>query len=206
MKANARQSAGERGRVNPGPDQIRKFLRERPRMAIRRDDLTRAAVLMLLFPRNGELNVLLTKRSADVEHHKGQISFPGGAVDVSDDSIVATALREAEEEVGLSVDGIDILGLFDDFWTPSGFCVTPVIGYTPALGALKPSPVEVEEILEVPLSFFQNRKNETTKKFRRDGKWIDVYFYRHGSTEIWGATAAIVRSFLRAWEGFEAEQ
>lgn len=166
----------------------------------------KAGVLMLLFPKESDLYVLLTKRTSDVEHHKGQISFPGGSVDESDSDIVMTALREAEEEIGLRGDQVEVLGLFDDIWTPSGFCITPVIGYTTVLPALTPSADEVEEILEVPLSVFLERENETVKKLQRSGKSIDVYFYKHGNNEIWGATAAMVRSFLQAFKMFTQER
>lgn len=157
---------------------------------------------MLLFPKNGELHVLLTKRSSDVEHHKGQVSFPGGSVDGSDKDIIATALREAEEEVGLPPDRVDILGVFDDAWTPSGFAITPVVGYTGGFPALLPSKDEVEEILEIPVSFFLDSHNERVKKMRRRGKEVDVYFYKYGETEVWGATASLLRSFLRALHVF----
>ncbi len=183
-------------------DHIMEFLRDRPRAVIQRDDLMKAGVLMLLFPKDSELHVLLTKRTSEVEHHKGQISFPGGSVDQSDSDIVMTALREAEEEIGLPGDSVEVLGLFDDIWTPSGFCITPVIGYAAFLPVLTPSAVEVEEILEVPLSVFLKRENETVKKLQRSGTWIEVYFYRHGNNEIWGATAAMVRSFLQAFKTF----
>ena len=153
---------------------------------------------MLLFPKDGELHVLLTKRTSDVEHHKGQISFPGGSADAMDHDIVDTALREAEEEIGLPRDGIDILGMFDDYWTPSGFRITPVLGYLSELPLLERNAVEVEEILEVPVSFFLNRGNERVKKLRRGNEEIDVYFYTHGHNEIWGATAAMLRSFLHS--------
>lgn len=181
---------------------IRAFLSAHPRNVVERSDLIRAGVLMLLFPRNGELHVLLTRRSSDVEHHKGQVSFPGGSVDSGDKDIIATALREAEEEVGLRPDRVEVLGMFDDVWTPSGFAITPVVGYTGGFPALSPSTDEVEEILEIPVSFFLDPRNERVKKMERRGKEMKVYFYTYGVTEVWGATASILRSFLRALNAF----
>lgn len=165
-----------------------------------------AGVLLLLFPRNGELHILLTKRTSGVEHHKSQISFPGGSKDEVDTDIVATALREAEEEIGLPKNQVEVMGLFDDVWTPSGFRITPVIAYTPALPNLRVNAVEVDEIFEVPLSFFMNRENEKVKTVERSGEWIEVYFYRHGGHEIWGATAAVIRSFLLGLQSFDRKQ
>jgi 8-oxo-dGTP pyrophosphatase MutT (NUDIX family) len=183
--------------MNIEPHRIRDFLRNRKRKEIDRVDLMRAGVLILLFRKNNELCVLLTKRSDEVEHHKGQISFPGGAMDAGDADIVATALREAEEEIGLSAPSVEVLGLFDDGWTPSGFRITPVLGFTQMRPNVRRSLQEVEEIVEVPLSFFLNPRNERVQQFTRDGKQLDVYFYTYGTNEIWGATAAILRAFLR---------
>jgi len=158
--------------------------------------LRKAAVLMLFYPKGGDLYVLLTKRTDDVEHHKGQISFPGGSRDEVDDHLIATALRESEEEIGLQTDAVEVLGVFDDFETPSGFAVTPVVGYVMNLPPLSHNALEVAEILEVPVSLFLDERNERVERRERFGRTIDVYFYRFGDHEIWGATAAILRAFL----------
>ena len=186
--------------MNAQPAQIRDFLEHRQRVEVRTPGLTQAGVLIPLFPKEGKLSVVLTKRTVDVEHHKGQISFPGGSVDSSDKNIMETALREAQEEIGLPKECVEILGIFDDFWTPSGFRITPVIGFIAVLPTLTRNKTEVEEILEVPISFFLDRTNERIKKFKLGDKEIDVYFYTHGGKEIWGATAAILRSFLTAFQ------
>lgn len=178
------------------PQRIRQFLKRRTRRTISDESLMRAAVLILLFPRDDQLWVLLTKRTSDVEHHKGQISFPGGAMDKEDRDSVATALRETEEEIGLSASAIDILGVFDDAWVPSGFRITPVLGYTGTPPRVCLSPQEVEEIVEVPLSFFLDPRNERVQQFIRNGRPVDVYFYTYRTSEIWGATAAMLRTFL----------
>lgn len=184
--------------MNLRPEQIEQFLKGRIRKELDRPGLIHAGVLVLLFPKGNELHVLLTKRSSDVEHHRGQISFPGGAVDDRDENIIATAVRETEEEIGIPAHVIRILGLFDDAWTPSGFQITPVIGYTNAPLSIRPSPFEVEEVLEVPLSFFLEAGNERVKKLTREGATVDVYFYTYGEKEIWGATAGILRSIVHA--------
>ena len=178
--------------------QIQEFLGRHEQKKLDRPGLRKAAVLMLLFPKDRELYVLLTKRTDEVEHHKGQISFPGGSMDDEDESLVATALRETEEEVGLSKEVPQILGVFDEYETPSGFAITPVIAYTGVLPSLNHNATEVAEILEVPLSIFLDVRNERVEKRKRLGHLIDVYFYRFGAHEIWGATAAILRAFLRS--------
>lgn len=184
--------------MNLQPEQIEVFLKRRSRKELDQPGLIRAGVLILLFHKDDELHVLLTKRSSDVEHHRGQISFPGGAADDRDADIVATAVRETEEEIGIPADVIRILGLFDDAWTPSGFRITPVIGYTDAVLNIRLSPFEVEEVLAVPLSFFLDPRNERVKTLTRGGVTVDVYFYTYGAAEIWGATAGILRSVVHA--------
>jgi 8-oxo-dGTP pyrophosphatase MutT (NUDIX family) len=177
-------------------DHIASFLRGFRRKELQKPDLKRAAVLMLFYSKNGELYVLLTKRTEDVEHHKGQISFPGGSHDDVDGDLVVTALREGEEEIGLPREVVKVLGMFDEYETPSGFAITPVVASADALPPLKPHDVEVAEILEVPLSLFMDNRNERVEQRAPFGIPVDVYFYRFGEHEIWGATAAILRSFL----------
>jgi 8-oxo-dGTP pyrophosphatase MutT (NUDIX family) len=179
------------------PDEVKTFLEGRSRSELDRPELHRAGVLLLLFDRDGETRVLLTKRTSDVEHHKGQISLPGGSMDPGDADVTATALREAEEEVGLRPSTVQVLGLFDDVWTPSGFRITPVVGHAPDLPEVRINTREVEEIIDVPVSLFLDPANERVKHLMRDGKQVKVYFYTYGSREIWGATAGILRSFLR---------
>jgi 8-oxo-dGTP pyrophosphatase MutT (NUDIX family) len=182
-------------------EQIRRSLEGFHRSELGKPGLKKAAVLMLFYPKGDELYVLLTKRTEDVEHHKGQISFPGGSCDDEDDHIIATALRESEEEVGLPAGAVEVLGIFNEYETPSGFAITPVVAYAECLPALRLNEMEVAEILEAPVSLFLDRGNERVEKITRLGRVIDVYFYRFGKYEIWGATAAILRAFLRSLTG-----
>lgn len=182
-------------------DRIRGFLDHHQRKELVNPALKQAAVLMLLFPREGVLHLLLTKRTDHVEHHKGQISFPGGARDARDADLVATALRETEEEIGLPSGVVQVLGLFDDFETPSGFAITPVVGFSASLPPLSPSLDEVAEIIEIPLTLFLERKNERVVKMERKGKIHEVFFYNYQGYEIWGATAAMIRGFLTSFTG-----
>jgi 8-oxo-dGTP pyrophosphatase MutT (NUDIX family) len=169
------------------------FLRRRE---IHEPHLISAGVLVPLFEKMGTLHLLLSRRTESVEHHKGQISFPGGARDQSDRTIIDTALRETEEEIGIQRPRIEVLGVLDDFQTPSGFCITPVVGYLQSIPPLHLNPQEVSEVFDVPLSFFLEKANERVEQRRRGSTVANVYFYRYGNYEIWGATAAMIRSFL----------
>ncbi len=177
-------------------EQIRKFLSTYNPQETRASHLKRAAVLIPFFLKDGALHVLLTRRTESVEHHKGQISFPGGAVDADDRDTIATALRETEEEIGLEKSRVEILGVFDDVTVPTGYRITPVVGYVSSLPNLTPRAEEVAEIFEVPVSFFLDEKNLRIVQMERNGKIRDVYFYNYGRHEIWGATARIIHSFL----------
>ena len=177
-------------------DAVRTFLASYQRTEIQDPSLKLAAVLMLMFDKDGELAFLLTKRTDTVEHHKGQISFAGGAADPGDKDIIDTALRETREELGINVDGVEILGLADDMWTPTGFRITPVVAYVPTLPPLRINAGEVDEILRVPVSFFLNKQTLRIGQRTWKGKSIDVYYYTFGKFEIWGVTGAIIHSFL----------
>jgi 8-oxo-dGTP pyrophosphatase MutT (NUDIX family) len=179
-------------------DDIKKFLRAYQRKTLDDPTLIRSAVLMPLVEKKEGLSFLLTKRTMLVEHHKGQIAFPGGARDHTDYDLIATALREAEEEIALPPSSVEVFGCIDDFRTPSGFSITPVVGYIAALPALVPSVREVEAIFTVPVSIFLDPKSERIEHREHNGTVHTVYFYRHESYEVWGATAAIIRSFLHA--------
>jgi len=156
-----------------------------------------AAVLVPLIASANTLELLFTKRTETVETHKGQISFPGGMVDESDNDIVHTALREADEEVGLPHSCIEILGLLDDMATPSGFVITPVVGVIHELPILKLNMDEVAEVFRVELDFFAHPSNGRTELREFRGTKHEVWFYDRGNHVIWGATAMIIRSLLK---------
>jgi 8-oxo-dGTP pyrophosphatase MutT (NUDIX family) len=157
-----------------------------------------AAVLLLLLEQDNELHIILTKRTESVQHHKGQVSFPGGTKDFLDTTSTDTALREAGEEIGLMPKDVEVMGLLNDFCTPSGFCITPVVGFLPIPSTFALNKTEVAEIFSVPLSFFLNSCNERSEQRELSGKMKIVFFYNYGKNEIWGATAEILRIFLHA--------
>ena len=160
-----------------------------------------AAVLLLLHEQDNELHIVLTKRTESVQHHKGQVSFPGGTKDILDTTSADTALREAGEEIGLMPKDVEVMGLLNDFCTPSGFCITPIVGFLPFHSTFVLNKTEVAEIFSVPLSFFLNSCNERSEQRELSGKMKIVYFYRYGNYEIWGATAEILRTFLHSLRG-----
>jgi 8-oxo-dGTP pyrophosphatase MutT (NUDIX family) len=177
---------------------IRQMFDSYQRQEIVDPGLRRAAILLPLFPKEGEIHLLLTRRTDSVEHHKGQISFPGGVSDPDDAGLAATALRETEEEVGILRTQVEILGILSDLSTPSGFNIAPVVGFIPTLPHLKLHALEVAEIITAPLSFFADPSNERTMTVQRNGLTHRVYRYPFGVHDVWGATAAIVRMFLDA--------
>ena len=178
------------------PEHIRQFFESFQRQECNSRDLFPAGVLVPLFERNGELHVVLTQRTGEVEHHKGQISFPGGVKNEQDITIIETALRETEEEIGLPRNAVNVLGMLNDFQTPSGFRITPVVAFLISVPSFSINTAEVSQIFDVPLSFFLDARNERVERHERSGKIMNVYFYRYGQYEIWGATAAMLQSFL----------
>jgi len=157
----------------------------------------RAGVLVPLFRTSDGLRALLTVRTESVETHKGQISFPGGMMDEDDRDIVQTALREACEEIGLSAGDVEVLGILDDVPVPSGFIITPVVGYLSSRPFVKRHEIEVAEVLEVPLAFFAQDENARTeeREFRQNRS--TVWFYQYKGRVIWGATAAMLRTLAK---------
>ncbi len=169
-----------------------------------RPALKPAAVLIPLVRHADRLHVLLTHRARHLQAHAGQISFPGGRIESSDDGPVAAALREAREEIGLAAQGIEILGMLPPYLTVTRFDVTPVVGMLAAPIALTLASDEVEDAFEVPLSFLMNPMNHERRvvKVMRESRFVYAMPYHDGGREryIWGATAAIVRNlygFLR---------
>jgi 8-oxo-dGTP pyrophosphatase MutT (NUDIX family) len=174
-------------------DQIRKLLSTRTRSTIKTRGLTPAAVLVLLYEKEGETHILFTKRTETVADHKGQISFPGGVCDKEDESLEATALREAFEEVGIEPEQVEILGALDDCLTvATSYVITPVVGIVPTPPRFSINPEEVKEVIEIPLSFFQHAVCNPPEVHSPPG----YPTYHYGKHVIWGATARIVGQFL----------
>lgn len=154
-----------------------------------------AAVLVPLVLRPQGMTMLLTQRTDHLAHHPGQISFPGGHVDADDADAEATALRETEEEVGLSRRHIALIGRLDRYITRTGFEVTPVVGLIEPPFALAPDEFEVADVFEVPLGFLMDATNHQ-RHVREDAKGSRRTFYAmpYEGRFIWGATAGMIRN------------
>jgi 8-oxo-dGTP pyrophosphatase MutT (NUDIX family) len=166
------------------------------RQALTIEGFHRAGVLVPVITNAQGSELLFTRRTEQVETHKGQISFPGGMADGSDRDIVHTALREADEELGIAAPLVDIRGMLDDLAVPSGFIITPVVGLLKELPRLTPNSYEVAEAFTVPFDFFCNPSNGRSELREFRGGTREVWFYQHGEHNIWGATAMIVRSLI----------
>lgn len=176
--------------------QIRSTLAGRERSQMDQPGLICAAVLVPLLCKEGEWHVLVTQRTHTVVHHKGQISFPGGACDASDADGEATALRETYEEIGIPPDAVEVLGALDDFRTVTSFAVTPFVGVIPYPFPYRLNSHEVEAVLEVPLSFLLEPAHLRVEQLEHQGQVLDVLFWDYGPHTIWGATAGILKGFL----------
>jgi 8-oxo-dGTP pyrophosphatase MutT (NUDIX family) len=163
-------------------------------------ELVDAAVLVPLIRRESDLHVLLTRRTAHLNDHPGQIAFPGGRVEAWDASPEAAALREAEEEVGLTPRMVDIVGQLDTYLTRTGYRVTPIVGVMDPPGALRPDDFEVAEIFEVPLSFLRQPKSRQMHSQRFQGRERFFYVFPYGDYYIWGATAGMLVNLVDVLE------
>ncbi len=156
-----------------------------------------SAVLILMHLTPGALSLPLTLRPTNLGHHGGEISLPGGGAEPCDKTLADTALREAEEELGISTTGVTVLGALTALYiAPSRNMVHPFIGWTPDLPPLDPDPREVDAVLNVPLASLLNRNNLDVHFWHRNGKQRSAPCYKIGSSEIWGATAMILSEFL----------
>lgn len=154
-----------------------------------------AAVLIAITNHENGARVLLTRRPESMTSHPGQVAFPGGKVEKSDNSIVAAALREAHEEVGLDPSLVDIIGYLDTYQTGSGFRITPVVGLMPSTYQLELDRREVEEAFEVPLEFLMTVENHQKHSRIWQGKNRAYYAMPYGDRFIWGATAGMLKNF-----------
>ncbi len=153
---------------------------------------TPAAVLVPLVNRPDGLTVLLTRRTDHLNDHAGQISFPGGKVDANDTNAEETALRETEEEIGLARRHIHLLGSLPDYFIPTGFRVTPIVGWVEPPFELTLDSFEVADAFEVPLSFVIDPAHRQMQSAMRAGRLRHFYAMPYDGYNIWGATAGML--------------
>ena len=207
---------------DPTPETIRRLLQEpKPGLAAQahmaprprpgwppKKEITprRGSVLVLLYPYRGGLHLVLTRRTEQVENHKGQIALPGGKRE-GDESVEQTALREAQEELGVTPAAVKVLGTLTPLYIPpSDFCITPVVGWTETRPDWQPDSLEVAEVLEVSLRHLADPSTVGEEIQQRGELTVEVpYFSVHGH-RVWGATAMVLSEFLAVLRARQARR
>jgi len=159
--------------------------------------ITRAAVLVPIIQHPDGLTVLFTQRTAHLKAHSGQVSFPGGRAEPGDPTLEFTALREAEEEIGLPARRVEVLARLPEYFTRTGFRVTPVVGLIQPPLELVPDAREVDEVFEVPLAFILDGANHQRATRELNGRTVSYYVIEHNGRTIWGATAGMLVNLYR---------
>ena len=177
---------------------IAEILHNYKKKGIVNEKLTSSAVLIPLFCQEGQLRILFTKRSGQVNFHKGQVCFPGGTCQQDDASLLDAALREASEEIGLKAEDAEILGELDDAVTLStGYLISPFVAFIPYPYPFKANRREVEQIFSVPLSvFLEDKVNFRQDYYPTEDKSGPGYAYEYEGHIIWGATARILTQLI----------
>jgi 8-oxo-dGTP pyrophosphatase MutT (NUDIX family) len=179
------------------PARLADTLRGRPRRTLTCVDKTRAAVLVPLLLVDTVPHLLFTRRAATLPHHAGQVAFPGGTHDPGDGDAVATALREAHEEVGLLPHDVSVLGSLDDIETVSSrFVITPIVGAVPHPYRWQPRPGEVDHVFTVSLPALTDPASRRTETWDFGGRSVPIDVIAVGGHAIWGATQRITRDLL----------
>ena len=176
--------------------ELESVLAERTPVSMNGHDVRPAAVLLLVFPRNGQYYVHVQKRSRHLKSHAGEACFPGGKPKPQDENLLATALREAHEEENINPDDVTILGRLNDTPTRTGYAMKVFVGTIPQPYVYRPNPQEVDEVVDVPLSALQDPANWREETRWQDGGLTTAHSYAYGPHIIYGATAKVVREFL----------
>jgi 8-oxo-dGTP pyrophosphatase MutT (NUDIX family) len=161
------------------------------------------AAVLVPFVLTDTPGVLLTKRTAHLKKHAGQVSFPGGRIDPGDASPEAAALREAEEEIALDPSRVEVLGRLADHITGTGYRITPVVGLLPPGLPYELSPHEVDAVFELPVSVLLDPRAPQRQRQHVNGRWREYWVWPHPEHFIWGATAAILVHVAQRLRGLE---
>ena len=173
---------------------LKQLLTTRPRRPLENGPVP-AAILVPLFIRNGQYHLLFTKRTDHLQHHGGEISFPGGVLEPEEGPIEG-ALREAWEETGIHCDDVDVVGLLDDIYSIHHYRVTPVVGLIPPDYHYQINPDEIERLIEPPLSHFYLPDILRREQRIWQGVTYDVRHYDYQGDDIWGMTGAVLGQLL----------
>ncbi len=176
--------------------ELKTLLATRPPRNLNGHDVRPAAVLLLVFPRNGQYYVHVQKRSRHLKNHAGEACFPGGKPKSQDADLLATALREAHEEENIDPADVTILGRLNDTPTRTGYMMKVFVGTIPQPYDYRPNPEEVDEVVDVPLEALQDPANWREEARWEDGGLTTAHSYAYGPHIIYGATAKVVREFL----------
>lgn len=179
-----------------GFDHIGELLQGFPRRTVAQRNLRPAAVLLPVYLRQGSPHILFTRRTDHLEHHAGEIAFPGGRRDPEDFDLVQTALRETQEEMGIAPGDVRVLGRLDDFVSIHGYHVVPYVGTFSYPYPFTVNAEEIAEVIEVPVAALRDPSIYREEDWTHRGRVFPVCFYRFGRHEIWGLTAEILRQFL----------
>lgn len=175
---------------------LQELLSSREQLRLAGEEFSPAAVLLLLYPRDGEYHIILTQRTSRVEHHKGEVSFPGGAWD-DGETLAETAPREAYEEVGLERGLVELVGTLDDVTTRSNFVVTPHVAVARTQTQFVANEYEVAELLEIPVkAFYDPAIHIQGGEVEIMGRIVPGGHFLWGETMIFGMTYRVLRQFL----------
>ncbi len=189
------------------PELLKRALAKRVVERVDGTGLMPSAVMVLFYPKDGEYCILLNKRSEQVEHHKGEISFPGGARDPEDRDSLETALRETEEEMGIKRDDITVFGEMDEVATRSQFRVQVFAGTIEYPYRFSPSAIEIAEVIEFPVPALMDPANRRVETHWEDRKPVSSYSYAHEDHVVFGATARILQRCIDILDdGLESEE
>ncbi len=160
-------------------------------------NMKQAAVLIPMVERNNQLNIVFTQRALHLKHHPGQISFPGGRIEMADSSPQAAALRETAEEIGIDAERINIIGRLNQYHTTSNYMVQPFVGFVDADYSITIDENEVSDVFEVPIKHFLQRENRHQLRVQKSRRHYNVHFMPWHDKMIWGVTAVMLNDLIK---------